>query len=96
VVSTPIRDVVRQWGHQGLVEIAHGVPDVASKIDRTLAFKDRTAWKERVDRKLKNMSWATTFASMNTHLLKVLQPENFNSRGKGALHVPTSAVARNV
>ena len=24
VVSTPIRDVVRQWGHQGLVEIAHG------------------------------------------------------------------------
>jgi glycosyltransferase involved in cell wall biosynthesis len=96
VVSTPIRDVVRQWGHQGLVEIAHGVPDVASKIDRTLALKDRTAWKERVDRKLKNMSWATTFASMNAHLLKVLQPENFNGRGKGALHVPTAAVARNV
>ena len=96
VVSTPVRDVVRQWGHQGLVEIAHGVPDVASKIDRALALNDRKVWKERVDQKLNTMSWATTFANMNTNILKVLQPEKFTKSGAGAGQLTSATVARNV
>jgi glycosyltransferase involved in cell wall biosynthesis len=74
VVSTPIRDVVRQWGHQGLVEIAHGGPDVASKIDAALKSRGNQLWQQRVDQRLKAMSWTTTFAEMNSHIGKVLKP----------------------
>ena len=95
VVSTPIRDVVRQWGHQGLVEIAHGTPDVASKIDTALTTKARKVWRERVDQKLKTMSWSTTFADMNSHIGKVLKPDTAKRSGAGNQLSPM-AVARHV
>jgi glycosyltransferase involved in cell wall biosynthesis len=96
VVSTPIRDVVRQWGHQGLVEIAHGAPDVASKIDTALKTKGRKIWQDRVDQKLKTMSWSTTFAEMNTHIGKVLKPDKQKSTGSAADQFTPMAVARHV
>lgn len=64
VVSTSIRDVVRPYGQQGLVEIADSVEDFAAAVDRLLAAGDREAWLERVDAFLAKTSWDRTWASM--------------------------------
>jgi UDP-galactopyranose mutase len=68
VVSTPITDVVRDWGPQGngLVEIAGDAPGFAQALDRILAedAAARRAWLARVDRALSLQSWDATWAAM--------------------------------
>jgi glycosyltransferase involved in cell wall biosynthesis len=64
VVSTSIRDVVRPYGEDGLVEIADEVDDFVSAVERLMAMERREEWLERVDAFLAKTSWDRTWASM--------------------------------
>jgi UDP-galactopyranose mutase len=65
VVSTPIADVVRDYGSRGLVSIAT-TPDefVAALQDCLSQHNHRAQWLAAVDRHLSSMSWDRTWAAM--------------------------------
>jgi glycosyltransferase involved in cell wall biosynthesis len=63
VISTPIRDVVRPYGEQNLVEIAATAEEFVRAGDKLLAA-EKTAWLEQVDQFLAQISWDKTFAEM--------------------------------
>ena len=63
VVSTPVLDVVRDWGEAGLVEIAKGPAAFADALGRVLA-RPRTEWLRAVDRRLSEISWDRTWEEM--------------------------------
>jgi UDP-galactopyranose mutase len=63
VVSTPVVDVVRDYGDPGLVEIARDAPEMAAKAALLLA-RPREAWLARVDARLAAGSWDRTWESM--------------------------------
>ncbi|HLL48883.1 MAG TPA: glycosyltransferase [Longimicrobiaceae bacterium] len=67
VVSTPIRDVVRPYGDQGLVRIAGTVPEFVAAVEAALAedADTRAAWLERVDALLAGTSWDRTWRAMD-------------------------------
>lgn len=67
VVSTPVTDVVRDYGEPGLVEIARDAPAMAAKLDLLLA-RPRAAWLARVDQRLAAQSWDRTWARMDALL----------------------------
>ena len=63
VVSTPIRDVVRPYGEQGLAHIAATAPEFVAAIDAALA-EDVAARLARVDPFLADLSWDRTWQDM--------------------------------
>jgi UDP-galactopyranose mutase len=63
VVSTPIRDVVRPYGNEGLVHIAESPEEFVAAIQSALD-EDADDRRRRVDEFLKNMSWDGTFDAM--------------------------------
>lgn len=66
VVSTSIRDVVRPYGDEKLVQIADEPQDFINALERVLAQSDaeRAAWLGRVDKFLGHMSWDETWSRM--------------------------------
>ena len=70
VVSTPIPDVVSDWGpservKDGLVLIAAEPGDVVAALQKLLdSTCDRVSWLERADQQLSRMSWQMTWAGM--------------------------------
>ncbi len=73
VVSTPITDVVRDWGDANLVEIACDAGGFAQALEEILA-QPRTAWLRRVDRKLSRLSWDRTWLAMSALMAEGLRP----------------------
>ncbi len=71
VISTPIRDVVRPYGDQGLAWIAEGAADFAVAIDEALA-SDREARLAQADAFLAELSWDRTWSQMWRHVERVL------------------------
>jgi UDP-galactopyranose mutase len=65
VVSTPVRDVVRGWGDQGLVAIATDVSSTVAAFEATMSRGTDPDWLARVDAELGEMSWNRTWAAMN-------------------------------
>jgi len=68
VVSTPVTDVVRDWGPKesggpGLVEIAE-TPDTFAAALQTVLRRPRAPWLKQVDRRLAQLSWDRTWAEM--------------------------------
>ena len=65
VVSTPITDVVRSWGHLDAVKIAGDPAAFVAEADAALKLS-RTAgrWREQADHELAGISWDRTAASM--------------------------------
>ena len=63
VVSTPVTDVVRDYGDPGLVEIARDAAEMAAKLDLLLA-RPREAWLARVDARLAAQSWDRSWSRM--------------------------------
>jgi UDP-galactopyranose mutase len=63
VVSTPVHDVVRQYGGLSGVRIAATAGDFAAAIDDALALQ-RGAWLPEADAALAGMSWDATWAGM--------------------------------
>jgi UDP-galactopyranose mutase len=68
VVSTPITDVVRPYGHAGLARIADGPDRFIQAVEQLLAMDEpsRRDWLERVDGFLSGMSWDGTWQKMYT------------------------------
>jgi UDP-galactopyranose mutase len=63
LVSTPVPDVVSDWGGDGSVEIADGADAVVAALERVLD-RPLQPWLGRVDRRLARTSWAATWARM--------------------------------
>jgi UDP-galactopyranose mutase len=63
VVSTPIRDVVRPYGEEGIVRIADTVEDFAAAIEEAMR-EDGEERRRRVDAALTESSWDYTWADM--------------------------------
>ncbi len=65
VVSTPIRDVVRPYGDNGLVEIAERPDELVAAVERSLdASRRGPEWLARVDEFLSQGSWSRTWQQM--------------------------------
>jgi hypothetical protein len=65
VISTPITDVVRPYGHAGLVSIAESPGAFLSLAEGMLASPD-IKWLQSVDAFLAGMSWDLTWAGMRS------------------------------
>ena len=63
LVSTPVPDVVSDWGRDGLVEIADGPDTVIAAVEMVLA-RPRQPWLARVDQRLRWLSWDATWLRM--------------------------------
>lgn len=64
VVSTPIRDVVKPYGEEGMVEIADGPEEFVAAVERALSGYGE-GWLERVDEFLSHGSWSRTWREMS-------------------------------
>jgi hypothetical protein len=63
VVSTPIVDVVRDYGEAGLVAVSDTPTGIVLSAEALLAG-ERASWRDRVDRRLANSSWDGTWQAM--------------------------------
>jgi UDP-galactopyranose mutase len=70
VVSTPVVDVVRDYGDPGLVEIARDAAGMAARIEAMLE-RPRGPWLARVDARLAAQSWDRSWARMDALLDEV-------------------------
>ena len=72
VVSTPIKDVINQYGRQKLVSIGMNAEDFIEAVERELKVTDRKAWLAKTDLFLADKSWDNTVSNMmqlmNRHL----------------------------
>lgn len=64
VVSSPIIDVVNDYGSKNLVAIAADAAGFAEEINRILGGEQRRGWLSDVDAALANLSWDTTCERM--------------------------------
>ena len=64
VVSTPVVDVVRDWGTGGLVEIATDAAGFVARAEALLA-RPRGPWLSVVNQRLARMSWDATWGEMD-------------------------------
>lgn len=71
VVSTPVVDVVRDYGAAGLVEIAETPLQAVSATEALLA-RPREPWLARVDQRLAEGSWDRTWAEMEARICACL------------------------
>ncbi|MBC7740408.1 MAG: glycosyltransferase family 1 protein [Candidatus Saccharibacteria bacterium] len=69
VTSTAVTDVVRGYGDLGLVEIADATT-MAGLLRASLAPTD-ARWRARVNARLAQSSWDSTWAEMNAHLTRI-------------------------
>lgn len=75
VISTPIRDVVRPYGEQNLVEIARNAEEFAAAGDKLLQM-EKTEWLQRVDEFLKQISWDKTWFEMTQIINETIGTES--------------------
>lgn len=71
VVSTPIRDVVHDYGDAGLVAIASTAQEFAAALDCALSPETDSEWQYRVNQKLSESSWDSTWAAMEAEMERV-------------------------
>ncbi|GAC1338232.1 MAG: UDP-galactopyranose mutase [Acetobacteraceae bacterium] len=67
VVSSPITDVVRQWGKSEFVQIADTPSAFAAALDRALRLPP--SWREEADALLRTMSWDGIWGRMQGLLI---------------------------
>lgn len=70
VVSTPIKDVVRSYGKNGLVHIGGTVEEFERGITQALLQKEDEVWMARVNRALKKVSWDQTWEQMSKLVMR--------------------------
>ena len=71
VISSPIRDVVHDYGDKGLVRIAATAEAFAEAIDRALHEPHAREWQDAVTAKLDESSWDSTWSAMLDEINKV-------------------------
>lgn len=102
VVSTPVRDVVVDWGAQQYVRIGDTAAAVAEHLEQVMQ-QPREDWLARVDRKLATLSWNNTWTSMRSLMLEKLSSVPISVpavegrvRRAGGVRRPADAEADNV
>jgi len=75
VVSTSIRDVVRPYGEQNLVQIADTVTDFVAAAEQAMQHQQNADWLHRVDRFLAQNSWDLTWANMIQQIEAILSKQ---------------------
>lgn len=80
VVSTPITDVVRPYGEQGLVRIAGDADAFVAAIATAMAEGRDPRWLERVDQFLAGNSWDATYAQMLSLMDRALSGKQSSRR----------------
>lgn len=87
VISTPIIDVLRQYGRNGLVNIA-GTPEEFVRVG-TLALEnnDREEWLESVDEMLSQNSWDKTWQRMMYLISRKLNEKQRTNNVKEQVYV---------
>jgi glycosyltransferase involved in cell wall biosynthesis len=68
VVSTPIHDVVKMYGKDGLVAIAGNTKDFINALQRCIEMDHSDDWLKRVDKFLEQDSWDITCEKMMQHI----------------------------
>ncbi len=81
VVSTPIADVVRPYGENGLVRIASTPAEFVSGLERALT-EDRTERLNKADEFLRHLSWDKTFLAMRGLINRVVDVETHANAGQ--------------
>lgn len=78
VVSSPIVDVVRDYGEQGLglVAIAEGATGFAEEIAKILGRRERDDWLTEVDAALADLSWDSTWGRMVARIGEAVQAKD--------------------
>jgi UDP-galactopyranose mutase len=70
VISTPVADVTRLWGHLDATFIAENPDDFASKAAAAIALAAKPGdWLDQVDRDLAELSWDRTWERMQALIL---------------------------
>ncbi len=70
VISTPIADVTRRWGHLDAAFIGENPDDFAFKAAAALALAARPGdWLDQIDRELAELSWDRTWERMRALIL---------------------------
>lgn len=83
VISTPIIDVLRQYGRSGLVNIA-GTPDEFVRVaSLELDQHDRDEWFQHVNEFLSQNSWDKTWQRMMYFVTRKLNEKQRNRQGVG-------------
>ncbi|HZU24519.1 MAG TPA: glycosyltransferase [Bryobacteraceae bacterium] len=75
-VSTSIRDVVRPYGEQGLVQIADTPEAFVSAVERAFAQRSDAAWARQVQQFLSGLSWDSTQRRMANLILSKTEAES--------------------
>jgi UDP-galactopyranose mutase len=75
VVSTPVRDVVRQYGQLGLARIASSAHEFIQEAEQALSFGMSMKWRERADAFLRTLSWDRTWEQMNALVSEAAEEE---------------------
>jgi glycosyltransferase involved in cell wall biosynthesis len=79
VVSTSIRDVVRPYGEQNLVQIADGAQAFEAALEKALLQKEDKNWMARTDDFLAGVSWDKTWQSMVRHMQNIHREKKGNA-----------------
>jgi UDP-galactopyranose mutase len=85
LVSTPVPDVVADWGLDKLVGIADGADQIVSAIEAVMA-RPRQPWLTNVDRRLGHLSWRATWVRMRALIESAAE--------SSGTKVPVGAVSR--
>jgi len=73
VVSTPIHDVVKMYGKDGLVAVAGNTKDFINAIQRCLEMSGDERWLKSVDEFLEKESWDNTCEKMLRHINNTME-----------------------
>jgi UDP-galactopyranose mutase len=76
VVSTPIRDVVRQYRALGLVRIASTPEEFLVEAEKGMTYGMTMKWRERADAFLSTLSWDHTWESMNALIEEAIRSKS--------------------
>jgi hypothetical protein len=72
VISTPIADVVNDYGKEGLAYIGRDAREFAAAAEAILAAGEDESWLRRVDARLSNNSWDITWEQMYALMMSTL------------------------
>lgn len=72
VISSPIVDVIRQYGGFDAVAIAHDAPGFLAACESALDLPPKGAWLDEADTLLRDQSWDKTHAAMRKEIERVI------------------------
>jgi UDP-galactopyranose mutase len=79
VVSTPVTDVVRQYGNLKCVRIAHSTEAYIEECVNALEMGPCGAWLKEADTAIEKLSWNATFVAMGALIKEAIERRSLSS-----------------